>query len=124
MKKPKDVDSYIKNAPEEVQSKLKELRKAIKSQAPKAEERIGYSMPYYKLNNKPLVYFAFAKKHIGLYAIPPITEDFKKELEGYKTSTATIQFPHTEKLPIPLIKKLVHAAVINSNAKYGKEGVK
>jgi uncharacterized protein YdhG (YjbR/CyaY superfamily) len=45
--KPKNVDAYIAAAPKEVQSKLQELRAAIKAAAPKAEEQISYGMPYY-----------------------------------------------------------------------------
>lgn len=120
MKKAKNVDSYIKNAPKEVQGKLKEIRTAIKSVAPKAEEKISYSMPYYGYKGR-LAYFAYAKKHIGLYAMPPITDDFKKELESYKTSTATIQFPLDKKLPIALIKKLIKAGVKNNEAKLKKK---
>lgn len=41
------VDEYIALAPKEVQGKLRELRAAIKTVAPDAEERISYGMPYY-----------------------------------------------------------------------------
>ena len=64
-KAPKDVDSYISAAPKEVRTKLRELRAAIRAVAPKAEERISYGMPYYGYKGR-LVYFAHAKKHIGL----------------------------------------------------------
>lgn len=47
MGKPKDVDAYITEAPKEVQSKLREIRKAIREAAPDAIESISYQMPYY-----------------------------------------------------------------------------
>lgn len=47
MKNVKNVDEYIKNAPKEVQEKLRELRALIKSIAPDAVERISYGMPNY-----------------------------------------------------------------------------
>jgi len=120
MKKAKDVDEYIAAAPKDVQQKLKDLRKAIKSCAPKAEEKISYGMPYYgykqSLASKSpgkgrLAYFAYFKNHIGLYAMPPIVDDYKNELKKYQTAKATIRFPLNEKLPIPLIKKLIKAGV-------------
>src|SRR5258708_3275067 len=114
-----DVDQYIANAPKDVQKKLKELRAAIKITAPKAEERISYGMPYYGYKGR-LAYFAYAKTHIGLYLTPPILEDFKKELEPYSTSTATIRFPLSEELPINLIKKLLQARVKLNLAKSAK----
>lgn len=110
MKKPKSVDSYISSAPKEIQSKLKQLRKAIKSSAPKAIEKISYGMPYYAYKGR-LAYFAYAKKHLGLYIMPPIVQMYKKELEKYETTKVTIRFPNDEKLPIQLIKKMVRAKV-------------
>ncbi len=111
----KDVDAYIKSASKETQAKLTELRAIIKSLVPKSEERISYGMPYYDYHG-PLVYFAYAKKHIGLYVMPPVVEDNQKELEGYKTSNATVQLPLSKKLPIELIKKLLRAGIVNNKA--------
>ncbi len=116
MKRVKDVDEYIKNAPKEVQDKLKELRKAIKEAAPDAEEKISYSMPYYGYKGR-LAYFANAKNHIGLYVMPPVIEDHKQELKGYETAKATVQFPLDEKLPIALIKTLIKAGVKKNDEK-------
>ena len=115
MKKPKDVTAYIAAAPKEVQGKLKEIRKAIKTAAPKAQEKISYGMPYYGYKGR-LAYFAYAKHHIGLYAMPPIVKEHQKELKKYRTSTATIRFPLDEKLPISLIKKLVKVGVKRNEA--------
>lgn len=67
-------------------------------------------MPYYGYKGR-LAYFSYFKNHIGLYLTPPMIEEFKKELKDYSTSTATIRFPHKEKFPSALIKKLVRARV-------------
>src|SRR3989344_6764964 len=106
MKRTKDVDEYIANAPKELQSKLRELRKAIRDCAPEAVEKISYGMPYYGYKGR-LAYFAYAKKHVGLYVMPPIVANHKKELKKNETITATVRFPLDEKLPVTLIKKLV-----------------
>ena len=116
MKKAKDVDEYIAKAPKEVRGKLKELRAIIKSAAPEAEERISYGMPYYGYKGR-LVYFAFAKKHIGLYVPTPLIEEHKKELKDYGTAKATVRFPLNKRLPLPLIKKLVKARVKKNEAR-------
>lgn len=110
MKRAKDVDEYIVNAPEDLQSRLKEIRKIIKSSAPKAEEKISYGMPYYGYKGR-LAYFSYFKEHIGLYLTPPIIEDHRRELKDYETAKATVRFPNKEKLPLALIKKLVKARV-------------
>ncbi len=110
MKKPTTVTGYIAAAPKEQRSRLKALRSAIKKAAPTAEEKLSYGMPYYGLYGR-LAYFASAKQHIGLYLMPPMIAEHKKELKDYVTSTATIQFPNDRPLPMPLIRKLLKIAV-------------
>lgn len=53
-----------------------------------------------------LFMFAAYKKHISLYPTPPVIKAFQKQLAGYKTSSATVQFPLEEPLPVDLIRKL------------------
>ena len=117
--KPKSVDAYIAAAPKEVQSKLRELRTAIREAAPTAEERISYSMPYYGYKGR-LAYFATFKNHIGLYVPTPVIEEHKGELKGYETAKATVRFPLDKKLPVALIKKLIRARVKKNEAKKDK----
>jgi uncharacterized protein YdhG (YjbR/CyaY superfamily) len=109
---PKDVDTYISEAPKNVQGKLKELRALIKEVAPNAVERISYGMPYYEYKGR-LVYFAFAKSHIGLYGLSaPILQEYKKELLPFMAAKATIRLPLDSDLPIGLIKKLIKARMV------------
>ena len=115
----KDVNSYIAAAPKETRAKLVQLRTIIKATAPKAEERISYGMPYYGYKGR-LAYFAFAKKHIGLYVMPPIVAEHKKELEDYETLAATVRFPLGKPLPLSLIKKLIRAGMKKNEAKAKK----
>lgn len=110
MKRAKDVDEYIANAPKEVQGKLKALRALIKEIAPSAQERISYGMPFYDYKGR-LVYFASARGYIGLYIPPPIILDHTKELRGYVTTKSAIHFPNDKELPVSLITKLILARV-------------
>lgn len=120
MQKAKTVDEYIAGAPSEVQGKLKSIRKVIKETAPDAEEKMSYGMPYYSYKGR-LIYFAYAKNHIGVYPMPPATDQFKKELEPYHTSRATIQFKLDQKIPLDLLKKIVKARIrANEQAKKAK----
>jgi len=106
----KTVDDYIRSSPKEIRSKLSQLRRLIKSAAPKAEERISYGMPYYGYKGR-LAYFRLAKNHIGLYVMPPVLAEHKKELLDYETTQATIRLPLDKKLPAFLIGKLIKARV-------------
>lgn len=106
MKKPISVDQYIDSAPSEMQSKLKQIRGAIRSAAPKAEEKISYGMPYYHYKGR-VAYFGYAKSHIGFYAMPANLKDHLPELKKYTTATSTIRFPLHEQIPFELIKKMI-----------------
>ena len=100
------IDEYIAQFPEEVQKKLKELRRVIKASAPDAEERISYQMPTFRLNGN-LVHFAAYKKHIGFYPTSGGIKPFEQELSAYEVSKGTVRFPIDKPLPMDLISKIV-----------------
>lgn len=101
------VDVYIAQFPESVQSTLIQIRKLIFELVSDAKEKISYGMPAYKLNGKPLIYFAAYKNHIGFYATPSAHESFKVELLGYKQGKGSVQFPINDKIPFELIEKMI-----------------
>jgi uncharacterized protein YdhG (YjbR/CyaY superfamily) len=105
---PNEVDAYISNAPKKAQDKLKQIRAAIKQVAPGAAESISYRMPCYNCDGQ-LAWFASMKGYIGLYLRPPIIAEHARELAAYKTTKSAIHFPLDQKLPLPLIKKLIKA---------------
>ncbi len=100
--------------------RLVAIRAVIRRSAPHAEEKMSYGMPGYKLEGRPLVYFAAFTKHIGLYALPSSVVSFQKELKKYKTSKGTVQFQHDEPLPLSLIQKIVRFRVKENLARTTK----
>ena len=116
MTKAKSVNEYIENAPKEIQGRLNTIRKLIKENAPKAEEKISYGMPYYGYKGR-LVYFAYAKSHIGFYGMPYALDELKDEIKKYRTGMATIRLANDEKLPEALIKKIVKMGVKKNDEK-------
>lgn len=101
------VDEYISNFPKEIQLILKEIQQTIRKSAPEAEESISYGMPAYKLNKKPLVFFAAFKNHIGFYATPTGHQAFAEELSKYKQGKGSVQFPINKPMPLDLIERIV-----------------
>ena len=87
-----DVDEYINSRPAAIRSILLKVREIIRQTAPNAEESISYGMPAYKLNGKPLVYFAAQKKHLGFYATPSGHEVFAEQLSAYKQEKVRFNF--------------------------------
>jgi uncharacterized protein YdhG (YjbR/CyaY superfamily) len=114
--KPKTIEEYIDAAPNELRERSWKLHEAIRSAAPGATESLKWSMPAYSYQ-KILVTFAILKKHIGFYPMPTAVKAFKKDLAKYKTAEGSIQFPHDQPLPLPLIKKIIRFRV-----KESKEG--
>jgi uncharacterized protein YdhG (YjbR/CyaY superfamily) len=113
----KTVDEYIKSFPTDIQTLLKKVRETIKKNAPDAVESIAYGMPAYKMNGKPLVYFAGFKKHIGFYATPTGHAEFADELSPYKQGKGSVQFPLNKPIPYELIKRIVAFRVTENVAK-------
>jgi len=103
----KDVASYIASAPKAVQKTLKQIQATVRKASPEAVEGIAYGMPAYKLNGKPLAYFAAFEHHIGFYATPNAHTAFKKELAKYKQGKGSVQFPIDQPIPLALIEKMV-----------------
>ena len=113
----KTVDEYIKSFPTDIQTLLNKVRETIKKNAPDAVESIAYGMPAYKMNGKPLVYFAGFKKHIGFYATPTGHAEFANELSTYKQGKGSVQFPLNKPIPYELIKRIVAFRVKENAAK-------
>jgi len=101
------VDKYIESFPENVQVLLRQIRAVIKENAPDAEEDFAYQMPAYRINGKPLVYFAGFKNHIGFYATPTGHTKYEKELSGYKQGKGSVQFPLDKPIPLAIIASIV-----------------
>jgi len=96
---------------------LRELRQAIKSAVPKAEEKISYQMPFYAYHGR-LIYFAAHRNHVGLYPITGREKDlYAKELRPYLAAKATLQFPIGKPLPVALIKKVVKQRARDNEAR-------
>jgi uncharacterized protein YdhG (YjbR/CyaY superfamily) len=105
--RPENVDEYMDAHPAEVKGKLEVMRRLIRSTVPAAVEGIAYGMPSYKLDGKPLAYFAGYARHVGLYATPSCHEAFSHELAAYRTGKGSVQFPIDTPLPEALISRMV-----------------
>lgn len=115
-KKYASVDEYIADFDGIARERLELMRATVREAAPDAEESISYGMPAYKMNG-PLVYFAAYANHIGFYATPSGHEEFAFELSRYKQGKGSVQFPHDERLPIDLVRRIVEFRVEEKLAK-------
>jgi uncharacterized protein YdhG (YjbR/CyaY superfamily) len=103
---PKNIDEYIAGYPADIQQILQKIRTIVHETAPEAQETISYQVPTFTLKGN-LVHFAAFKSHISFFPASSGVEKFKNELEGYKTSKGTIQFPLGQPIPYDLIRRIV-----------------
>ena len=108
----KTVEEYLAGIPEPARTTLKHVRAVIRSVVPaETTEVISYGIPTFKYNGMLVGYAAF-KQHCSLFPTGSgVLDRFEKELEGYRTSKGTIQFPPDQPLPDALVKKIVRARV-------------
>ncbi len=107
---PETIDQYIAAFPPPIRKTLRQIRAAIRQAAPQASETIKYRIPTFTLRGN-LVHFAAFENHLGFYPAPSAIAAFRAELAPYKSAKGSVQFPHTQSLPIPLIRKIVRYRV-------------
>ncbi len=114
--KPGGVDEYIAKWPKEIQTKLSDIRAAIRSVAADAIETMSYfDMPGYSYEgyayNGMFVWFSFKAPFVRLHVRPKALIRHKKDLAGLAKTKAIVSFLPESPVPKALVKKLVIASL-------------
>ena len=101
------VDAYIEGFPDDVRARLEQVRAIVHEEIPDAEERISYGVPGYRVRGKMRVFFAGWPDFLSMYPVGEVPEEIAAEVAARKSGAATVRFPHSQPLPLDLIRSLV-----------------
>lgn len=105
---PESVDEYLTLFDGEVLKRLTEVRDLMKKTMPDAEEAISYAIPAYKINGRPVIYFAGFKNHTSIYPLPKNPDkNLAQKIKPYIAGRGTLKFKLTEPLPLALIEQVI-----------------
>ena len=118
------IDDAIDAAPESARDRMRQLRQAIREEAPEAVEVISYGIPTFDFNGRHVIHFGGFPNHVGVYPTPHGIEAFEQELSVYHQGKGSVQFPHDKPLPLDLVRRMVRhqvALVLSKPAKKPKK---
>ncbi|MBK6869853.1 MAG: DUF1801 domain-containing protein [Kineosporiaceae bacterium] len=87
--------------------RLTQIEELVRSIVPDVTAVIAYGIPTFRLKGKNFVHWAGFDKHVGFYPTPPVIEHFADEFGDRTWAKGSVQFPHTEPLPLDLIERMI-----------------
>jgi len=111
------VDAYLAKLPPVARRELKRVRSAIRTAARGAEEHFSYGIPGFRLDGKPLVWYAAWKAHLSLYPIgASLIAPEARAMVNASSSKGTVRFPLDAPPSAALVKRLIKARMVQVRA--------
>jgi uncharacterized protein YdhG (YjbR/CyaY superfamily) len=108
------VRAYLESLPEPARAGLIKLLRTIAAVLPRAaQEGISYGIPAFKLNGRPVVWFAAFQNHSSFFPAATAIRVHAAALKSYRVSKGTIQFMHGKPPPAKLVAKLVRTRLMD-----------
>ena len=114
----KAVENYLANVPEPARTTLNKIRTIVRATVPaSATEQMSYGMPAFRYQGALVGYAAF-KNHCSFFPMSAkLSDELGEDLENYRTSKGTLQFPLDKPLPAKLVRKIVKARIAENEMK-------
>lgn len=110
--KASDVETYLRDVPEERRASLTTLRNLCSRVLTGYEEGIDYGMPVYKRNGSPEVAFASQKQYIALYVMKKdVLDKFRESLSATSIGKGCIRFSKPERMDFAVIERMLRRIV-------------
>lgn len=102
--------AYLAAQPAAARRGLRAIRDAIRAAVPGAVEGFSYGIPGFRLDGRPLLWYAAWKEHWSLYPITAGMRDaHAAELGEYPTSKGTVRFAVEDEIPVAFVRRLAKA---------------
>jgi uncharacterized protein YdhG (YjbR/CyaY superfamily) len=111
------IRAYFAALPPKTRTALTGIRKLIRAAAPDATEGFSYGIPGFRLDGKPLLWYAGWNEHLSVY---PITAGIRRALgpalTPFAASKGTVKIPLETRTPVTLLRRMVRARVAEIRA--------
>ena len=111
------IDARLAEFPRAQRDALQDLREAIASAAPEAEEVISYAMPAFRYRGRMLVSYDGFKTHCSLFPMSSEIVGRHPELAEFAVAKGTYHFTPEHPIPARLVAIVVRDRIAQIDAK-------
>ncbi len=102
------VDEYLQDLPPARRAALERVRSVVRESVPDVEEGRSYGMPAFRYRGRPLLAFAAARRHLGLYPCSGwVVDQMREDLRDFSLSSGAIRFTEDHPLPDAAVRRML-----------------
>ena len=110
------VEEYIAGFPEDVATRLQEVREAIVAEVTSVlgeapEERVRYGIAAVMLDERGALHYAGWKHHIGIYPVHTLPPELEAAVAPLRAAKDTVKLVHSRPLPLALLTRITAEVV-------------
>lgn len=99
-------DEYLATLDAFPRERVEQVLAVFRRVLPEATEVISYGIPTFDLQGRHVIHCGGYSNHTGIYPTSTGMTRFEASLERYVRGRGSVQFPHSEALPLELIEAM------------------